>query len=71
MKIARTVDMEGLEARIKAELMRQNISLVDVAERTGISQSYLSQMLQGQTVVIEDKFRKIEEALGVDFGVTF
>lgn len=69
MKISKTYEFEGLEAKVLAELERRGWSIKDLAEKSGVGTAYISQWLDGKTIGLESKWKKIEEALGVDFGL--
>ncbi len=77
VKIRRTVKYEvevpGLGEKIKQARDKSDKSLVKLAKEAGVSRYYWykieSENIDGG--VSEETLRKIEEVLGVDFGITF
>ena len=71
--IKQEIEVPGLGAAIKKARESSGQSLTALAKATGISRNYWYQ-LESEAVlggVAEDTLRKVEEVLGVDFGVSF
>jgi len=71
--IKQEIDIPGLGEQIKQARETDERSVTTLAKLVGISRNYWYQ-LEAEAVlggVAEDTLRKIEEVLGVDFGVTF
>ncbi|ARV62848.1 transcriptional regulator [Nostocales cyanobacterium HT-58-2] len=71
--IKQEVDIPGLGERIKQAREADSRSVTEIAKACNISRNYWYQ-LEAEAVlggVAEDTLRKIEEVLGVDFGVKF
>lgn len=71
--IKQEVELPGLGERLKEARLRSDRSLTQLAAAAGISRNYWYQ-LEAEAVlggVAEETLRKIEEVLGVDFGVSF
>lgn len=67
------VDVPGLGEKIKQARESDSRSVTKLAKEVGISRNYWYQ-LEAESVlggVAEETLRKIEEVLGVDFGVSF
>lgn len=75
VKIRKELDIEDptLEKRLEAARIAKGMSVSALCRTAGISRDYwydiISEAFQGY--VSEATFRKIEAALGVDFGVKF
>ena len=77
MKIRRIVkqevDLPGFGERLKEARLKSDRPVTQLAAAAGISRNYWYQ-LEAEAVlggVALDTLRKIEEVLGVDFGVSF
>lgn len=71
--IKQEVEVPGLGAAIKHARESSGRSLTALAKAAGISRNYWYQ-LESEAVmggIAEDTLRKVEEVLGVDFGVSF
>lgn len=71
--IKQEIDVPGLGQKIKNSRESDSRSLKELAETVGISRNYWYQ-LEAEAVlggVAEDTLRKMEQVLGVDFGVRF
>jgi transcriptional regulator with XRE-family HTH domain len=71
--VKREVDAPGLGDRIRQAREATNRPVTQLAKEVGISRNYWYQ-LESEAVlggVAEETLRKIEEVLGVDFGVHF
>jgi DNA-binding phage protein len=55
-----------LRETIRIEMMRQNITGVDLAKNAGVSRQHLSQMLRGHVDGSVDSWRRILDALGLE-----
>lgn len=54
---------------VKAELARQNLSVVDLSNKTGIRYQTLVEKLNGKYPMTLDEAKKIKAALGVDISM--
>ena len=54
---------------VKAELARQNLSVVDLSNKTGIRYQTLVEKLNGKYPMTLDEAKKIKAALGVDLSM--
>lgn len=54
---------------VKAELARQNLSVVDLSNKTGIRYQTLAEKLNGKYPLTLDEAKKIKAALGVDLSM--
>ncbi len=54
---------------VKAELARQNLSVVDLSNKTGIRYQTLVEKLNGKYPITLDEAKKIKAALGVDLSM--
>ncbi len=54
---------------VKAELARQNLSVVDLSNKTGIRYQTLVEKLNGKYPLTLDEAKKIKAALGVDISM--
>ena len=54
---------------VKAELARQNLSVVDLSNKTGIRYQTLVEKLNGKYPLTLDEAKKIKAALGVDLSI--
>ena len=54
---------------VKAELARQNLSVVDLSNKTGIRYQTLVEKLNGKYPLTLDEAKKIKTALGVDLSM--
>ena len=54
---------------VKAELARQNLSVVDLSNKTGIRYQTLAEKLNGKYPMTLDEAKKIKAALGVDLSM--
>ena len=54
---------------VKAELARQNLSVVDLSSKTGIRYQTLVEKLNGKYPLTLDEAKKIKAALGVDISM--
>ena len=54
---------------VKAELARQNLSVVDLSNKTGIRYQTLAEKLNGKYPLTLDEAKKIKAALGVDISM--
>jgi len=54
---------------VKAELARQNLSVVDLSNKTGIRYQTLIEKLNGKYPLTLDEAKKIKAALGVDLSM--
>lgn len=54
---------------VKAELARQNLSVVDLSNKTGIRYQTLVDKLNGKYPMTLDEAKKIKAALGVDLSM--
>jgi transcriptional regulator with XRE-family HTH domain len=71
--IKQEVDIPGLGEQIKKAREADDRSVTELARLVGISRNYWYQ-LEAEAVlggVSEETLRKIEQVLGVDFGVKF
>ncbi|MBW4422629.1 MAG: helix-turn-helix domain-containing protein [Myxacorys californica WJT36-NPBG1] len=71
--VKQEIDIPGLGEQIKKARETDDRSVTELAKKVGISRNYWYQ-LEAESVlggVAEDTLRKIEEVLGVDFGVVF
>lgn len=71
--IKQEIDIPGLGGQIKQAREADDRSVTELAKLANISRNYWYQ-LEAEAVlggVAEDTLRKIEEVLGVDFGVKF
>lgn len=71
--IKQEVDIPGLGEQLKKAREADERSVTELARLVGISRNYWYQ-LEAEAVmggVAEDTLRRIEEVLGVDFGVQF
>lgn len=71
--VKQEVDIPGLGDRIRQARDSDGRSLTQLAKLVGISRNYWYQ-LEAESVlggVAEDTVRKIEEVLGVNFGISF
>ncbi|HLS20748.1 MAG TPA: cupin domain-containing protein [Bacillota bacterium] len=57
---------EQLGERIKQLRLEKNLTLKEVAEKTGLSISFISQLEHDKTSATLESFKKISEALGVN-----
>lgn len=57
---------EQLGERIKQLRLDKNLTLKDVAKRTGLSISFLSQLEHNKTSATLESFKKVSDALGVN-----
>lgn len=57
---------EQLGERIKQLRLDKNLTLKDVAKRTGLSISFISQLEHNKTSATLESFKKVSEALGVN-----
>jgi transcriptional regulator with XRE-family HTH domain len=72
-KIVKTeVDVEGLGARLKAAQRDSPKNIEQLVRELDISRTYWNSLINETAAGISiEMLRKIEAALGVDFGVTF
>jgi len=56
-------------SNVKAELARQNLSVVDLSNKTGIRYQTLIEKLNGKYPLTLDEAKKIKAALGVDLSM--
>lgn len=56
---------DRVAAEIRAELGRQGITALEIAQRLSVSRSWMSYRLTGQQVIDLDDVEKIAAALGV------
>lgn len=56
-------------SNVKAELARRNMTVVDLAQLTGIRYQTLNDKLNGKFKLTLDEAKKIKEALGVDIPI--
>lgn len=71
--VKQEVDFPGLGEQLKEARLKSDRSLTQLAASVGISRNYWYQ-LEAEAVlggVTLDTLRKIEDVLGVDFGVCF
>lgn len=54
---------------VKAELARQNLSVVDLSKKTGIRYQTLVEKLNGKYPLTLDEAKEIKTALGVDLSM--
>ena len=54
---------------VKAELARQNLSVVDLSNKTGIRYQTLVEKLNGKYPMTLDEAKNIKTALGVDLSM--
>ena len=54
---------------VKAELARQNLSVVDLSNKTGIRYQTLVEKLNGKYPMTLDEAKNIKVALGVDLSM--
>ena len=54
---------------VKAELARQNLSVVDLSNKTGIRYQTLVEKLNGKYPMTLDEAKNIKTALGVDISM--
>ena len=54
---------------VKAELARQNLSVVDLSNKTGIRYQTLVEKLNGKYPLTLDEAKSIKAALGVDISM--
>ena len=54
---------------VKAELARQNLSVVDLSNKTGIRYQTLVEKLNGKYPMTLDEAKNIKAALGVDLSM--
>ena len=54
---------------VKAELARQNLSVVDLSNKTGIRYQTLVEKLNGKHPMTLDEAKNIKAALGVDLSM--
>ena len=54
---------------VKAELARQNLSVVDLSNKTGIRYQTLVEKLNGKYPLTLDEAKNIKVALGVDLSM--
>lgn len=54
---------------VKAELARQNLSVVKLSNKTGIRYQTLVEKLNGKYPITLDEAKKIKAALGVDLSM--
>jgi len=71
--IKETIESDGLGARIRRAREADPRSLSELARLAGISRSFWYQVEHESVLggISESTLRKIEEVLGVDFGVQF
>lgn len=63
------IDIADVTAgEIRAEMARQRLSQMDLAQRLGISQAKLSRALNGKVPLTLDFIQSVADALGVPFG---
>ncbi len=63
--------MDDLHERIKALRLRQNFTLKDISDRTGLSLSFISQVERGSSSLSVTSLNKIAEALNVPITYFF
>lgn len=56
-------------SNVKAELARQNLSIVDLSNKTGIRYQTLVDKINGKYPMTLDEAKKIKQALGVDISI--
>ena len=56
-------------SNVKAELARQNMTVVDLSNMTGIRYQTLVDKINGKYKLTLDEAKKIKEALGVDIAI--
>ncbi|BDA74346.1 hypothetical protein CAL7716_085120 [Calothrix sp. PCC 7716] len=73
MKVTKTVSIEapGLGAKIKAAREADPRSLKAICEIAGMSQMNWYRIEDEKQTLPVETLRKIEEVLGVDFGISF
>lgn len=54
-----------LRESVKIEMMRQDVTQTELAERVGVSRQYMSKLLRGHVDGSVDTWRRILDALGM------
>ncbi|MBN3993855.1 MAG: helix-turn-helix transcriptional regulator [Nostoc sp. NMS2] len=72
-RITQTANMPGLATKIQQAQEASGLSVTEACRRIGISRTYWYKLINDDLPegMAEPTFRKIEEVLGVDFGVSF
>ncbi len=60
---------DDIRQAIRVEMARRNLRQKDLAEQTGISKQYLSQMLSGKAGSMPDSWEKVLGGLGLRLTV--
>jgi transcriptional regulator with XRE-family HTH domain len=73
LRVTRSIELEfdGLPGRIAQAIADDPRSITEIAVEAGIDRSYLYRIKSGfAPATTEDTLKRLEVALGVDFGVT-
>ncbi len=72
-RITQTIENPNLAEKIQQAQVESGLSVSEVCRRVGISRTYWYKLVNDNIPegLAEPTFRKIEEVLGVDFGVRF
>jgi transcriptional regulator with XRE-family HTH domain len=64
--IVTSIVTKELREAVRIEMMRQNITGIELAAKAGMSRQYLSQMLRGHVDGSVDTWRRILDSLGLE-----